>query len=190
MDLSLLHFLTMVGKLKHLKRTGWVKNEVNEPECVASHMYRMSIMGMLIPQDSTIDKNRVIKMALVHDMAEAIVGDITPSCGVSQVDKYNMEKAGLLEMTKNIPDKAIADEIHGLWQEYEDGTTEVARLVKDFDKFDMILQAYEYEQEQQKIGHRGLEEFFNSTKNIFKTDMVKSWDTALRQKRNLPPESE
>jgi len=35
---------------------------------------------------------RVIKMALVHDMAEAIVGDITPSCGVSQVDKYNMEK--------------------------------------------------------------------------------------------------
>ena len=37
---------------------------------------------------------RCIKMALVHDLAECIVGDITPSCGVSKEDKFAREKVG------------------------------------------------------------------------------------------------
>jgi len=181
--LSTLEFLKVVGKCKNLKRTGWVRKGVDEPETVASHMYRMAVMGMLLPQSADIDKSRVIKMALVHDMAEAIVGDITPHCGVSQTDKYTLEKQALLKMTDHISNRDIAEEIISLWQEYEDASTDVAKMVKDFDKFDMVLQAYEYENNQSHIGGGGLNEFFTSTEGIMKTEMVKGWDEALREKR-------
>ena len=59
-------------------------------ESIADHMYRMSIMAQLI-DDSSIDKNKCIKMALVHDMAEAITGDITPDDGISAEEKTRLE---------------------------------------------------------------------------------------------------
>jgi putative hydrolases of HD superfamily len=51
----------------------------------ADHMYRMGVMSLLAT-DSGVDTSRCIRMALVHDIAEAIVGDITPHCGVCTVD--------------------------------------------------------------------------------------------------------
>lgn len=59
-------------------------------ESIADHMYRMSIMAQLI-EDPFIDKNKCIKMALVHDMAEAITGDITPDDGISANEKTRLE---------------------------------------------------------------------------------------------------
>ena len=59
------------------------------------------------------------------------------------------------ELSKSIH-KAYAREFHSLWQEYEDGETAEARFVKDLDKFEMILQAYEYEQ--------GMLAFWNTSK--------------------------
>lgn len=47
-------------------------------ESIADHMYRMSIITMLCPPEEGIDKDRCVKLALIHDMAEALVGDITP----------------------------------------------------------------------------------------------------------------
>lgn len=172
-----LKFLMVVSKLKHLKRTGWVKRGVGEPETVAGHMYRMAIMSFLSDNRTGVDRDRVLKMSLVHDMAEALAGDITPHCGVSEGEKYALEKASLLEMVSHI-DKDVGEEIYSLWQEYEECKTAEARLVKDFDKFDMILQAYEYEQSQ--LGKGGLQEFFDSTKGKFQSDLVKSWVEALQ----------
>lgn len=59
-------------------------------ESIADHMYRMSIMTQLI-EDSSINKEKCIKMALVHDMAEAITGDITPDDGISAEEKLQLE---------------------------------------------------------------------------------------------------
>jgi putative hydrolases of HD superfamily len=44
-----------------------------------------------------------------------------------------------------LDDQIVAQEIAQLWQEYEDATTPEALLVKDLDKFEMIVQAMEYE---------------------------------------------
>ena len=68
-----LDFFRLVGKLKTTPRTGWVNNEVISPESIADHMYRMSMLAMLIT-DPVIDKNRLIKICLVHDLGESIVG--------------------------------------------------------------------------------------------------------------------
>eukprot|EP00983_Pelagomonas_calceolata_P125727 1161231-Pelagomonas_calceolata.AAC.6 len=49
----------------------------------------------LIAGDAGVDQNRCIKMAIVHDVAEAIVGDITPHCKVSKEEKKRMEEEAI-----------------------------------------------------------------------------------------------
>lgn len=173
--LGALKFLNLVGKLKRVKRTGWVRTGVDKPESVADHMYRMSIISMLVPITCSY-RDRLVKMAIVHDLAEAIVGDITPFDGVSKEEKYKREH----EAMNNIRDvllegSPIGLEIYNLWKEYEEGVSECARVCKDIDKFEMILQASEYEREQNK----DLSQFFNSTEGKFETKLVKSWVSAL-----------
>lgn len=60
----------------------------------ADHMYRMGMMSLLA-SDCGVDATRCMKMALVHDVAEAIVGDITPHCSVSDEDKFSLEAAAI-----------------------------------------------------------------------------------------------
>lgn len=62
-----------------------------EPETVASHMYRMAMLAMTL-QDDDIDHMKCVQMALVHDLGEAIAGDITPHCGVSDEVKFQLEE--------------------------------------------------------------------------------------------------
>jgi len=87
---SILQFLEIIGKLKTEKRTGWINNKVYLPESVSDHMYRMAIMSFLIPLDSGLNKERCMKLALIHDMAEALVGDITPYEGVTKENKFKL----------------------------------------------------------------------------------------------------
>lgn len=58
-------------------------------------MYRMAVLAMTLQQEignKELDVSKCIKMALIHDIAEAIVGDITPKCGVSNQDKFKLEE--------------------------------------------------------------------------------------------------
>ncbi|KAL0481850.1 5'-deoxynucleotidase [Acrasis kona] len=187
---NIVSFLKFCGKLKHLLRTGWVDHKVNNPETVASHMHRMGIISMLSPEVG-VDRERCIKMCLVHDIAESIVGDITPHAGVSDEDKYNQEKSAMEKfkalLLKDIDQNSEenkefvqhVEELIQLWNEYEDLSTPEAILVKDIDRFDMILQALEYEDDQ----NTKLETFFNSTNGKFKTDFIKDLAQAVYQQR-------
>ena len=47
-------------------------------------MYRMGIITMLCPPEVDMNRDRCVKMALIHDMAEALVGDITPTDGIAK----------------------------------------------------------------------------------------------------------
>ncbi|MFS7895763.1 putative HD/PDEase domain, 5'-deoxynucleotidase YfbR/HDDC2 [Helianthus anomalus] len=127
------------------KRKGWVNHDIKGPESIADHMYRMAIMALIVGDLPGINRERCIKIALVHDIAEAIVGDITPSDGVPKVEKTRLEQAALNEMCNILGGGMRAAEIQELWREYEDNASLEANLVKDFDKVEMILQALEYE---------------------------------------------
>ena len=72
-----LSYFRIVGYLKNVKRTGWVNHNIENAESVAEHMYRMSMLATILT-DVNLNKDRLIKICLVHDLAEAIVGDITP----------------------------------------------------------------------------------------------------------------
>ena len=66
---------------------------INNGETVACHMYRLALMAMILTPiaEEKRDANKCIQLALVHDLAESIVGDITPECGVSKEEKHHRE---------------------------------------------------------------------------------------------------
>jgi len=159
-----LQFLQFVSKLKHLDRQGWLRHGIKRPETVAGHMYRMAIMSGFVVDDPTLDLNRCIKLSIIHDIGESIIGDITPHDNVSNENKNQLETAAI-EKLAGIVGTSQGDEIRQLFHEYENGTTREGKVVKDLDKFDMLLQAYEYEISEGKP--KFLEEFFSSTEGYF-----------------------
>nr|XP_009609686.1 HD domain-containing protein 2 [Nicotiana tomentosiformis]XP_016515884.1 PREDICTED: HD domain-containing protein 2-like [Nicotiana tabacum] len=173
-------FLTLCHSLKTQKRKGWVNHGIKGPESIADHMYLMSVMALIASDLPDVNRERCIKMAIVHDIAEAIVGDITPSDGVPKAEKSRREQAALNEMCKILGGGMRAEEIKELWQEYENNASLEANLVKDFDKVEMILQALEYESEHGKV----LDEFFLSTAGKFQTEIGKSWAAEIHSRRN------
>ncbi|KAL0698884.1 hypothetical protein Bca4012_055006 [Brassica carinata] len=176
---SSIDFLTLCHRLKTTKRKGWINQGINGAESIADHMYRMSLMALIAADLKGVDRERCIKMAIVHDIAEAIVGDITPSDGVPKEEKSRREKAALKEMCKVLGGGLRAEEITELWLEYENNASLEANLVKDFDKVEMILQALEYESEHGKV----LDEFFISTAGKFQTEIGKSWAAEINARR-------
>ncbi|KAL6629958.1 hypothetical protein ACP70R_029723 [Stipagrostis hirtigluma subsp. patula] len=176
---SAIDFLTLCHRLKTTKRAGWVRRGVQAPESVADHMYRMGVMALVAADLPGVDRDRCVKMAIVHDIAEAIVGDITPSDGVPKEEKSRREKAALDHMCELLGGGSRAQEIRELWMEYEQNASLEAKVVKDFDKVEMILQALEYEKEQ----GQDLEEFFQSTAGKFQTDIGKAWAAEIASRR-------
>ena len=161
-----IRFLELVARLKHLPRQGWVNHGVCAPETVSGHMYRMAMSAFLLPKE--MDWTKVMKIALVHDLAESIVGDITPRDQVPAEVKRQKELEAMQSITALLPDWSNA-EVLALWTEYEDQSSPESVIVKDLDKFDMILQGFEYEKSQ----NLRLDEFFEGI-GIFRTDLVRS----------------
>ncbi|KAB7498181.1 HD domain-containing protein 2 [Armadillidium nasatum] len=177
-----LEFMKLVGNLKHLKRTGWVKKGINEPETVSGHMYRMAILSFFFGENEGFDSNKVMRMSLVHDLGESIIGDITPHCGVSKEEKHCREVEAMNRIKSLVDKNGPGQEMFDLFMEYEEQKTKEAQLVMDLDRFDMILQAFEYEEKEKSP--KVLEEFFTSTEGFFKTPKVIQWVEELKKQRS------
>ncbi|XP_058723011.1 uncharacterized protein LOC131594821 [Vicia villosa] len=182
---SAIDFLSLCHRLKTTKRAGWLRKDVQEPESIADHMYRMGLMALIAPDFPGIDRDKCVKMAVVHDIAEAIVGDITPADGIPKEEKSRREQEALDHMCKVLGGGSRAKEIAELWTEYEANSSPEAKFVKDLDKVEMILQALEYEDEQGK----DLDEFFQSTAGKFQTEIGKAWALEIVSRRNKTNDS-
>lgn len=108
-------------------------------------MYRMGVLAMLFKQDG-VDASKCVQMALLHDLAEVRVGDLTPLCGVSDAEKKQLEHDAIAQITHELlGNSPEAAEMRALWTEYEERATPEALLVKDLDRFELCLQTFEYE---------------------------------------------
>lgn len=107
-------------------------------ESVADHSWRIGVLAMLFCKDPSINIDRCVKFALVHDIAESIVGDITPRDGVSAEDKKALEECGMEKILATIPDEATKMEIRTIWSQYEERNCADSKLVKDLDRYEMI----------------------------------------------------
>lgn len=180
--------LSEVPLASHNSRTS---HSVDCVESVADHMYRMSIMALTLPlsnhEDSKdLNRDKLVKLTIVHDVAEAIVGDlIVGRDGLTKEKKHQLEQEAISKMKSmlvNGNSEETAENFHDLWREYENQSSPEAKLAKDLDRYDMILQALDYEMKDRVP--RKLQQFFDSTEGCFKFACVQNLVKVLYDKRN------
>ena len=143
--MNLLKFFADVGKLKTLKRAGWVIRGIKNAESVAEHSYRTAVLAMAIADKlkiSSKNKLQLIEMALIHDLGEAYVGDIVPEQSISKQKKHLLEKKAQQKIFANLEN---GEYYYKLWLEYEENKTKVSKLLHQLDKLEMVIQALEYQ---------------------------------------------
>jgi putative hydrolase of HD superfamily len=146
--LRLLDFYGRASQLKSIDRAGWRRCGIERGDCesVADHSFGVALLALLIPPDQIaggerFDRDHCVALALVHDLAESIVGDITPHDGIEAADKHAREHDAIRTLSQTLGDEQLLK----LWEEFEAATTPEARLVRDLDVIEMAIQAKSYE---------------------------------------------
>ena len=135
---GVLTFLRNAEQLKNTTRTSWTS--AGARETVAAHTWRLCLMSVLFEKSFPgIDLARLLKICIVHDLGEAIGGDISAVEQEGRPAKADQERADLLELLQPLPASARA-EITALWDEYEAAATLEARVAKALDKLETIMQ--------------------------------------------------
>jgi putative hydrolases of HD superfamily len=135
---GILTFLRAAERLKTVTRNGWTS--AGEQESVAEHTWRLCLMAMLLYGDTPgIELARLLRMCLIHDLGEAIHGDVPAPAQRAGAGKAEQERADLVELTAPLP-TALRQEILDLWDEYEAAESPEAKLAKGLDKLETILQ--------------------------------------------------
>ena len=170
----LFNFFNIVSELKKIPRRGWKeKLGLQNPESVADHSYITTIMAMVISDLNGLDTQKILKMSLLHDLAESITGDLMPE-EISKKDKAELENQTISDIFAELPTN-LADEYLKIWREYQEGISKEAQLVHEIDRLEMALQARKYRSE--GVPENKLETFFLSArKDIKSKDILKILD--------------
>jgi len=159
--LILKFFYTFVN-LKKISRQGWIdKLSIEKPESVADHIFSMTMMGMIFSDLEKYNTEKILKIILLHDLSESIIGDITPE-QIPKNEKTILENNAMKEILNELP-PILKKQYGELWNEYTENSSPEAKIVHQLDKLEMALQAKIYLND----GHskEKLDSFFNTSKN-------------------------
>lgn len=135
---DILDFLRRAEGLKIQMRSGFTS--IGRPESVAEHTWRLSLWTLVVADAfPEVDHARLVKLCLIHDLGEALNGDIPAPMQSGPGAKAHDERQDLLALIAPLPD-GPRNEILGLWDEYEANLTPEAKLAKALDKLETILQ--------------------------------------------------
>ncbi len=136
-------FFKIVIDLKGIQRKGW-KNKLGleNVESVADHSYSMTLMAMILSDLHGLDTKKIMKMTLLHDLVEAIVGDFTPD-EISMVKKQELENNEMKKILSMLPNN-LNKEYNELWNEFQKYESEESIFVHELDKLEMAYQAKKY----------------------------------------------
>jgi putative hydrolases of HD superfamily len=135
---GILEFLRAAEKLKNTTRTSWTSSGTQET--VAAHTWRLCLMSLLFEKNfPDIDIAKLIKICIIHDLGEAIGGDISAVEQQHRPAKAAQERADLQKLLTPLP-AYLREEITALWDEYEAATSREARIAKALDKLETIMQ--------------------------------------------------
>jgi putative hydrolase of HD superfamily len=141
---GILDFLRAAERLKSTVRSGYTST--GEQESVAEHTWRLCLMALVLrPALGDIDFAKLVKICIIHDLGEAIHGDVpAPEQARRAAEgatggKADQERQDLLELVAPLP-PVVRDEIVSLWDEYEGAATPEAKLAKGLDKLETIMQ--------------------------------------------------
>lgn len=128
-------FLNNIEKLKCTLRHSWTSG--GRQESVAEHSWRLAVMAMLCADEyPNVDVNKVIKMCLIHDLGEAITGDI-PAFQKNEKDEQSEDKA-VNQLIAILPADA-KEELTALFEEMYAMKTEEAKLYKSLDNIEAVI---------------------------------------------------
>lgn len=135
---GILAFLQAAAALKDTLRSG--RTGKGRPESTAEHSWRLCLMVLLFEREMPeIDLARLLKLCILHDLGEAISGDIPATEQRADDGRAARERADLIDLCAPLPGDLRA-EILTLWEEYAAGETPEAVMAKGFDKLETILQ--------------------------------------------------
>lgn len=158
----IIDFFNISVKLKKIPRQGWIdKLLINDPESVADHTFSMAIIGMIFSDLEGYNTEKILKIILLHDIAESVIGDITPE-KMSVQRKMELENNAMKKIFSNLP-KMLQKHYNNLWIEYQLNHSKEAQLVHQIDKLEMALQAKVYSNE--GYSEDLLDSFFKTAKN-------------------------
>lgn len=157
-----LDLLLQANVLKTTPRTGWHLRGVPGAESVADHVFGTGFLALVLLEmataepagGETLDREKVLLLAMLHDLAECVVSDIPrPAAGLLPAGaKAQAEDAALAHMLDGLP---LASRLRALTAEYAAGESPEARLVHDADRLEFLLQALVY---METTGTRRLED--------------------------------
>jgi putative hydrolase of HD superfamily len=154
--------------LKRVPRTGWGMRGVSHVESVAEHSFGVAFVALTLAdavigesegdgEHARLDVEKVLIMALLHDLAEVRLTDL-PVSAVQLLPEGVKGRAEALAVDQLLAHLPTMAHWKALWREFEEHTSAEGRLVRDADKLEMMVQCLRYEQ----AGCRGLEEFWHA----------------------------
>lgn len=136
--LGILQFLRDAERLKNVYRTSWTSG--GAPESTASHTWRLCLSALVFAGSfPEVNVERLLKMCVIHDLGEAIGGDIPAIHQNANAPKASQERQDLITLLQPLP-TALQQEIVELWDEYEAATTPTAKVAKALDKLETLMQ--------------------------------------------------
>ena len=160
-------FLYEMGQLKRVKRSGWWIAGVKDPETVAEHSFRTAVIAYILAQLEGADPEKVVSMALFHDMAETRTNDAHRIVR-RYVDWEGVDKKAVEDQSRRLPDN-IGKRITSLISEFEKAASLDARIVRDADLLECLVQAREY----QTLGYNDVGDWIFNAQAALKTESAK-----------------
>ena len=132
-------FIDFLHIAEHLKdNTRHSVTSKGRPESVAEHSWRASLMALLLEDEiEGVDFNKIIRMCILHDLGEAITGDI-PSFLKTEADSAHEDDV-LFQLLDTLPEPQ-SGKIKALFEEMLALETREAKIYKALDKLEAVVQ--------------------------------------------------
>ncbi len=164
-------FFETAANLKNIPRKGWIeKLGIDSPESVADHSYITTLMAMVLSDLQNLDTKKIMKMAILHDLAESVTGDFTPD-SISKKEKNILENKAMNELLNKLPESLVKEYV-SLWSDYQNNATKESEIVHDIDKLEMALQAKIYSK--QGFSTEKLQTFLKTANSEIKNNDLKT----------------
>jgi putative hydrolase of HD superfamily len=180
---EIVDFCRSAGRLKRISRKGWVTwAQVERPESVADHSFRSAILAMCLSDLRGLDTEKMVRMALLHDVHEALIGDYDyfDKKKIGEVEVKEREEKAVKTVFSVLP-QVIREKYILLADEYRRQETDEAILMKGIDQVEMIMQALEYERE--GYDKARLQAFWDNVRNRLKDRDLDSIFELLEKER-------
>ncbi len=188
-----------LSKMKAIPRSGWLSHDISlqDVESVADHTFSTCALSMLLAdleakRGVKVNMEKVLRMAILHDLAESLTFDISRAYleymgtkGESM--KREIERTAWKHVTKGIEDPDLARKYASIQNQYVAGKTKEAMIVHVADSIDILLQVVNYER--RGYPHALLSDFWNERVRMMKQSRIKSariiLELIIREERKL-----